>query len=239
MRASRRDPTASDAVDLPGHARERPCCVAGPREGFVEIDSTSVDTPGPVGPRPSQYADEAERQASAPPSDMVVFRPRTVKLDRARSVIRMPSFEAVEKDPVLDAHASRRRRRPAQDHVSQSGNRANERHRSVQRSSRASMSATGAPFAKGTRRWAPLTRRSGKGHDAGRHWRVVRERDTSMGAIATPPQLRSASMSAIGGLPTSTPSRPRPPVRRAALRPRATSSDITGSSRTARGSARS
>jgi hypothetical protein len=79
----------------------------GPREGFTEIDSTRVDTPGPVGPRPSPYAAEAERQQSAPPSDVVVFRPRTVKVDRARSVIRMPSFEAVEKDPVLYAHTSR------------------------------------------------------------------------------------------------------------------------------------
>jgi uncharacterized radical SAM protein YgiQ len=79
---------------------------------FTEIDSTSLDAPGRVDPKPDPYAMEAERQ-SAPcstgeatqPEKLVPLRPR--KVDRERQVIRMPSFEQVNADPILYAHASR------------------------------------------------------------------------------------------------------------------------------------
>src|SRR6185312_10271040 len=86
---------------------------------WIEIDSTHLDTPGPLNPPVDPYAMEPER-AAAPPmqaaragaptatSETVVrFVRRVRNADRARSVIRMPSFEQVAEDPVLYAHASR------------------------------------------------------------------------------------------------------------------------------------
>jgi uncharacterized radical SAM protein YgiQ len=87
---------------------------------FIEIDSTQVDTPGPLNPPIDPYAMEPEiRRANeaaaavedgqaAPVQEVVVRFARRLKAeDRGRSVIRMPSFEAVTQDPVLYAHASR------------------------------------------------------------------------------------------------------------------------------------
>jgi uncharacterized radical SAM protein YgiQ len=96
-----------------------------PAEGFIEIDSTHVDTPGKLNPPIDPYAMEPEiRKAneiaaaveegqaapvqSPPVNEVVVKFARRVKgEDRERSVIRMPSFEMVSHDPVLYAHASR------------------------------------------------------------------------------------------------------------------------------------
>jgi uncharacterized radical SAM protein YgiQ len=78
--------------------------------GFQVIDSTRVDTPGPVEAPRDPYADEAARTgapcatAGEAPAPLVRLRP---KLDRSRSVIRLPAFEEVVADPVLYAHASR------------------------------------------------------------------------------------------------------------------------------------
>jgi len=118
-------------------------------EGWIEIDSTTIDEPGPLNPPVDPYADTANgsaqwapravqpcndvaseasasharaepartadatpcaRQSSAARAD----RPQVVRLyrhvptsERSRSVIRLPSFEAVRDDPVLYAHASR------------------------------------------------------------------------------------------------------------------------------------
>jgi uncharacterized radical SAM protein YgiQ len=88
---------------------------------FIEIDSTHIDTPGRLNPPIDPYAMEPEirkanEEAAAveagevpPPAKEVVvkFARRVKSEDRERSVIRMPSFEAVTKDPVLYAHASR------------------------------------------------------------------------------------------------------------------------------------
>ncbi|MBS0375003.1 MAG: YgiQ family radical SAM protein [Proteobacteria bacterium] len=83
----------------------------GPPAGTIEIDSTQVDAPGRVEPHPDPYAMESEmraRAAAAEPGVAVVPLARLVKnADRARSVIRLPSFEAVRDDRVLYAHASR------------------------------------------------------------------------------------------------------------------------------------
>jgi uncharacterized radical SAM protein YgiQ len=104
---------------------------------FIEIDSTHVDTPGPLNPPIDPYAMEpdirkangdipdllakgdrpavpdaraaaVEAGEAAPVQEVVVKFARRVKSeDRARSVIRMPSFEQVTNDPVLYAHANR------------------------------------------------------------------------------------------------------------------------------------
>jgi uncharacterized radical SAM protein YgiQ len=81
-------------------------------EGWSEIDSRAVDRPGPIEPPRDPYAavddGPGAAAAGAPPEDRLVplgrARPR---LDRARTVIRMPAFEDVAGDPVLYAHASR------------------------------------------------------------------------------------------------------------------------------------
>src|SRR5688572_13871471 len=84
----------------------------GKRDGFAEIDSTSLDAPGRIDPKPDPYAMEAERQSApcstgdaAPAANLVQLKPR--KVDRDKQAIRMPSFEQVTADPVLYAHASR------------------------------------------------------------------------------------------------------------------------------------
>ncbi|HVS78119.1 MAG TPA: YgiQ family radical SAM protein, partial [Steroidobacteraceae bacterium] len=94
-------------------------------EGWIEIDSTHLDAPGPIAPLPDPYAMESERAprpgeaaregvasvspvATAPGTEKVVrFVRRVRNADRGRSVIRMPSYEQVASDPVLYAHASR------------------------------------------------------------------------------------------------------------------------------------
>jgi uncharacterized radical SAM protein YgiQ len=91
--------------------------------GWIEIDSTHLDAPGPLNPPIDPYA-MAAGAASGPGAstgtapcagasqaartETVVRFVRGVKnTDRERSVIRMPSHEAVAADPVLYAHASR------------------------------------------------------------------------------------------------------------------------------------
>ena len=96
-------------------------------EGWYEIDSTSVDQPGPVEAHVNPYlmvSEQAQEQGAScaredapvtvseqpllfqPPADWkgkgAIKRP-----PRERSVIRLPSFEQVRSDPVLYAHASR------------------------------------------------------------------------------------------------------------------------------------
>jgi uncharacterized radical SAM protein YgiQ len=108
----------SEITDLRGTAFARKKSA----EGFIEIDSTHIDTPGKLNPPIDPYAMEpqirkATEQAAAveageaPPvaaAEVVVKFARRVKSeDRERSVIRMPSFEQVTNDPVLYAHASR------------------------------------------------------------------------------------------------------------------------------------
>ncbi|MEO7731317.1 MAG: YgiQ family radical SAM protein, partial [Kofleriaceae bacterium] len=89
---------------------------AGAREGFSELDSTQLDAPGRLEPKPDPYAMSEERAAAPcatgaaadapePVVQLIQLRPR--KVDRSLQVIRMPSFEQVTADPVLYAHASR------------------------------------------------------------------------------------------------------------------------------------
>jgi uncharacterized radical SAM protein YgiQ len=101
--------------------------------GWVEIDSSELDTPGPLVPPIDPYAGEEERKLALQPAQAAATRPalaqssvtpaplstpaaaeKVVKFyrkvpnaQRERSVIRMPSYEQVSRDPVLYAHASR------------------------------------------------------------------------------------------------------------------------------------
>jgi uncharacterized radical SAM protein YgiQ len=80
-------------------------------EGWTELDSTYVDEPGPIDDHPDPYAmastpQTTEAAESNSSSKVVRFQKRT-KIDRARSFIRLPSFDQVRNDPVLYAHASR------------------------------------------------------------------------------------------------------------------------------------
>jgi len=86
---------------------------------WIEIDSTHLDTPGSLNPPEDPYAMDGmeksagEPQGNAPTTDsdadvQVVRFVRDVKAaDRGRSVIRLPDYELVSKDPILYAHASR------------------------------------------------------------------------------------------------------------------------------------
>jgi len=80
-------------------------------QDWIEVDSTHLDTPGPLNPPVDPYAAKPEIGAgatSAPTGETVVRFARDVRnQDRERSVIRLPSYEAVSDDPVLYAHASR------------------------------------------------------------------------------------------------------------------------------------
>jgi uncharacterized radical SAM protein YgiQ len=96
-------------------------------QGWIEIDSTHLDAPGPLNPPIDPYAMEdnggTRARAAAPVAPgsaaepvepgvaatehPVRFLRRVKNADRARSVIRMPSYEQVVDDPVLYAHASR------------------------------------------------------------------------------------------------------------------------------------
>jgi len=106
---------APDAItDLRGTAFSRPA--GTPRgDGWTEIDSTTIDTPGPPAVFVDPYAMAASEgtapDACAPASTISAgliprasLRPRA---DRARSVVRMPDFDTVVADPLLYAHASR------------------------------------------------------------------------------------------------------------------------------------
>jgi uncharacterized radical SAM protein YgiQ len=94
-------------TDLRGTAHARPL------PGFTEIDSTSVDTPGKLEPKQDPYAMEPERKEAAcstgeaANTNAPLIQLAKKKVDRSKSVIRMPSFEQVSADPVLYAHASR------------------------------------------------------------------------------------------------------------------------------------
>jgi uncharacterized radical SAM protein YgiQ len=91
-----------------------------PASDWSEIDSTDVDTPGPLIRQANPYDVEPEKDKEAACSSstgeiakvlpqVIQFRPsgRMPKLDRARTAIRLPSYEQVAGDPVLYAHASR------------------------------------------------------------------------------------------------------------------------------------
>lgn len=126
-----------DITDLRGTCVMR----KAPPEDFAIIDSSAVDTPGPVEAPPSPYQEPTERADATPCGDadasgaagpargadapttgvLVPFVPRSVRgtgpnKDRAKTALRLPSYEDVVRDPVLYAHASRVLHREANPH---------------------------------------------------------------------------------------------------------------------------
>ena len=117
----------SDITDVRGTAFLR----RGLPDGWVEIDSSELDTPGALNPPVDPYADEAQRraaaavpvvaasvavgaaaapaagQSAAPAEKVLKFFRKVPNALREKSVIRLPSFERVSQDAVLYAHASR------------------------------------------------------------------------------------------------------------------------------------
>jgi len=87
-----------------------------PLADFLELDAQEVDEIGPVQPPPNPYEMEIGPGVLSPPkpkpdaaqSGAKITKAAEIKSkDRARTVIRLPSFEAVSDDPKLYAHASR------------------------------------------------------------------------------------------------------------------------------------
>ena len=91
-----------------------------PGADWSEMDSTDVDTPGPLIRHADPYASEPEAgkeavcasgsvKAVQGGAQVIQFQAHTrmPKLDRGRTAIRLPSYEQVLADPVLYAHASR------------------------------------------------------------------------------------------------------------------------------------
>ncbi|WP_239003279.1 YgiQ family radical SAM protein [Dechloromonas sp. TW-R-39-2] len=88
-----------------------------PSSEWEAMDSSSVDTPGPLISHPDPYAMETGQNgtstaATKPGEQAVRIVSREERLAgrrerRAHTVIRLPSYEQVKDDPVLYAHASR------------------------------------------------------------------------------------------------------------------------------------
>ena len=86
-------------------------------EGYTEIDSSRIDRPGRVESRLNPYINtqeitdcEKERRNNAwlgVDESGNPLEEKRAKLDRTKTVIRLPSFEKVRNDAILDAHASR------------------------------------------------------------------------------------------------------------------------------------
>ena len=77
-------------------------------EGWTVIDSTDIDQPGRIDAHPDPYAQQSDCATKAgETTNIVQFTPRTRKLDRSKTVIRLPSYDQVLEDRVYYAHASR------------------------------------------------------------------------------------------------------------------------------------
>lgn len=110
----------ADITDVRGTAFIR----RGSPEGWMEIDSTRVDQPGKIDriinpylnttdmdeceieKRNVQWFDYQDPRSKRQDEHKLTFHPRA-RLDRAKTVIRLPSFEKVSKDKILYAHANR------------------------------------------------------------------------------------------------------------------------------------
>ena len=87
-----------------------------PSDEWASMDSTEVDTPGPLVKHADPYAMESSPNpastAAVPGEHAVRIVSRAERLAvrkerRAHTVVRLPSYEQVKDDPVLYAHASR------------------------------------------------------------------------------------------------------------------------------------
>ena len=98
------------------HLRGTAVAAKGVPAGWYQIDSTEVDMPGQITQEPDPYQDTTQtpdcklndEPAAEPDAPQAIkFIPRTTKLPRDKTVIRLPSYEQVKSDPVLYSHASR------------------------------------------------------------------------------------------------------------------------------------
>ncbi len=87
-----------------------------PGEDWTEIDSTQLEILGRVDPHPDPYAFASARQPDLAATNPALQPVRLVSKEerlaqraaaRAHTVLRIPAYEQVEKNPVLYAHASR------------------------------------------------------------------------------------------------------------------------------------
>ncbi len=88
-------------------------------EGWSEMDSSTVDVPGRIDSHINPYIDTTQATEAACDSAAAPDAPKTIRIvsreerlaarraERAKTVIRIPAYEAVAYDPVLYAHASR------------------------------------------------------------------------------------------------------------------------------------
>jgi uncharacterized radical SAM protein YgiQ len=108
-RLAAREPVSA-LTDIRGTAFVR----KGAPPDWYELDSSHLDTPGAVNVHLDPYAMTApgaaacaEQTTTADGAKIVRFARRIPHAERARTVIRLPDYEAVRDDPVLYAHASR------------------------------------------------------------------------------------------------------------------------------------
>ncbi|MGK0499787.1 MAG: putative radical SAM protein YgiQ [Oceanicoccus sp.] len=89
-------------------------------DGWTVIDSSSIDTPGALAPKINPYqmidedktCDTKKEQALAKDDVQTVtvidpLSARKSRLDRSKTVIRLPAYDTVKNDPVLYGHAAR------------------------------------------------------------------------------------------------------------------------------------
>ncbi len=115
---------AGEAVETITDVRGTAFIRRGSPEGWMEIDSTRVDQPGKIDriinpylnttdmdeceieKRNVQWFEYQDPRSKRPDEHKLTFHPRA-RLDRHKTVIRLPSYEKVSKDKVLYAHANR------------------------------------------------------------------------------------------------------------------------------------
>jgi len=103
---------AGESIKAMTHIRGTSMMCNAVPAGWLEKDSTEVDTPGAL----IQHANPYAMEKDLPCDDKKAHREREknqpisildVSKERSNTVIRLPSFEAVSQDPILYAHASR------------------------------------------------------------------------------------------------------------------------------------
>ncbi|MGH8553572.1 MAG: YgiQ family radical SAM protein, partial [Methylococcales bacterium] len=99
-----------------GHAVKDLCDIRGTAlirdripDGWREWDSSNLDEPGPITADKDPYAAQSSSCSSPPKPEgnVILFRRQIKSAQRDKTVVRLPAFDAVRKDPVLYAHASR------------------------------------------------------------------------------------------------------------------------------------
>lgn len=96
---------AGEAIGDIRDVRGTACLRRGLPEGWTEVDSTDVDLPGAVTPKPDPYQEQPGCEQASGGAQPVRFERR--RTPREKTAIRLPAFEQVKSDPVLYAHASR------------------------------------------------------------------------------------------------------------------------------------